>query len=202
LTSGNPPDVPDLPGSQDAPEGSLEARDLKLVSVPNSSTSSSSSDTAGPRTSAGPHTSAPSHTDAPDSPEQSIGWEAAASALPSAGEQGDSDQSGLPIWLFVVLFVAFALVSGWQFRVAGALAQQVVGLESELATTTALLGAHQSRLVEIRGGVRALASQLEELKALVDADPESADESQGQGASAPARDADAGLEKIPARLAH
>lgn len=200
MTSGNPPDVPDLPGSQNAPEGSPETRDLKLVSAPNSSTSPP--DAAQPHTAAQPRTTAPPRTIAQPrttASEQSDVSEAAASALSSTDEQGDSERSGLPIWLFVILFLTFALVSGWQFRVTGALEKQVVGLESELSTTTALLGAHQSRLVEIRGGVHALASQLDGLKALVDADPGSADLSQSNSVSTSAHD-DAALEEIQARL--
>jgi uncharacterized membrane protein (UPF0136 family) len=86
-------------------------------------------------------------------------------------DQGDSSRRGLPIWLFVVAFLLFALALGWQFQVAGQLEQEIAGLETELAETTALLGAHQSRLLEIRGGVHELVAQLDGLRALVEAEP-------------------------------
>jgi len=115
-------------------------------------------------------------------------------------DDDDSSRRGLPIWLFVVFFLGAALAIGWQFRLTGQLEQEITGLESELAATTALLGAHQSRLVEIRGGVRDLASQLEGLKALVDADPTDSLSSTQPSREAPAASPRAQGREIPARL--
>jgi hypothetical protein len=189
---------------------------LKLVPAPDSSASpkSESPNSALPN-SALPHSALPRsaqpRSEASDSAElskdrgasplspSSSSSSSSLSSSPSAGEEGGSNQRGLPIWLFVVLFLAFALVSGWQFQVAAALEEQIIGLESELVTTTDLLDAHQERLVEIRGGVHALVSQVDGLRALVDADPGSVGDSRPHGAASPPTRA-AELDEIPARL--
>jgi uncharacterized membrane protein (UPF0136 family) len=71
---------------------------------------------------------------------------------------------------------AFALALAWQSRVVGQLEQEIVGLEQAFEESRLLLGAHQSRLAEIRGGVHDLITQLEGLQTLVDADPSEATE--------------------------
>jgi len=187
MASGDPPEAPD----SSAPSN---PRELKLVSNPESpslSTSASAPESQSPSASA-------------STPENSAA--APSSVRPATDEDGhDSSRRGLPIWLFVLFFLVSALAIGWQFRLAGQLEQQIAGLESELAATTALLGAHQSRLVEIRGGVRDLAVQLDGLKALVDAEPADALSSSQpplEGAPAPSHRVEARAEarEIPARL--
>ena len=86
-------------------------------------------------------------------------------------DSGASERRRPSIWLFLLVFVAFGIALGWQFRLAGQLEQQIVGLEQELREAQVLLGAHKSRLAEIRGGVHDLVTQLDGLRALVDADP-------------------------------
>jgi hypothetical protein len=92
-----------------------------------------------------------------------------------------------------VVIVACAVALGWQFRVAGQLKQEIGGLQLELRETQDLLGAHKSRLAEIRGGVHDLATQLEGLRVLVDADP-------NEPASVVALPVDNPGASIPARL--
>jgi hypothetical protein len=92
----------------------------------------------------------------------------------------------------LLVIAAFAVTLGWQFRVAGQLEREIGGLQQALRETQVLLGAHKSRLAEIRGGVHDLAAQLDGLRVLVDADPsEPASELalpvDNPGASIPAR---------------
>jgi hypothetical protein len=96
----------------------------------------------------------------------------AESPASASGEGADpSERRGLPIWLFLLVFVLFSGALFWQVRVARDLEGQVAGLEQELAAARSLLGAHRSHLGEIRAGVRDLAAQLTSLQTLVDADP-------------------------------
>jgi len=108
-------------------------------------------------------------------------------------DSGASERRRPPIWLCVVVIVASAIALGWQFRVAGQLKQEIGGLQQELRETQVLLGAHKSRLAEIRGGVHDLATQLEGLRVLVDADP-------NEPASVVALPVDNPGASIPARL--
>jgi hypothetical protein len=187
MASGDPPEASDSSNPSNP-------RELKLVSNPESPSVSTSA--------LAPEGSSPSPSrSTPDStPENSAATPS--SERPATDEDGhDSSRRGLPIWLFVVLFLVSALAIGWQFRLAGQLEQQIAGLESELAATTALLGAHQSRLVEIRGGVRDLAVQIDGLKALVDAEPaDSLSSSQPPHEGTPAPPHRAEAREIPARL--
>ena len=89
-------------------------------------------------------------------------------------DSGEERRSGLPFWLFVLALVIFSGVVFWQIRRAGELEAQVVQLEEQLAETEALLEAHRSHLVEIRGGVHALSDRLGALQELVDREPASA----------------------------
>jgi len=108
-------------------------------------------------------------------------------------DSGASERRRPPPWLFFLVVAVFAAGLGWQFRVAGQLEREIGRLEQELRETHVLLGAHKSRLFEIRGGVHDLATRLEGLRALVDADPGEA----AQGLAAPGVDPGA---SIPARL--
>lgn len=81
------------------------------------------------------------------------------------------ERRSLPVWLFVVALILFALVIGRQAQVAGELEAEVAGLEERLERTHALLDAHRSHLSEIRGGVQELSERLEGLRSLVDRDP-------------------------------
>ena len=185
MASGDPPEAPDSSSSS-----ASDPRELKLVSNPDSHSPSASAATPGSLSSKTAASTLENSAAAP-SPDR------------PATDAGDHDSSrrGLPIWLFVVFFLVSALAIGWQFRLAGQLEQEIAGLESELAATTALLGAHQSRLVEIRGGVHDLAVQLEGLQALVDSEPSdslSSSQTQRQGGPVPSPRTEA--REIPARL--
>lgn len=91
-----------------------------------------------------------------------------------ADESGSEERSrrGLPIWLFVLVFVLFSLALGWQASTARRLEGEVARLEQALAGSRALLGAHRDHLGEIRTGVADLTARLDGLKRLVDASPE------------------------------
>jgi hypothetical protein len=75
---------------------------------------------------------------------------------------------GVPIWLFVLLALAFVLVVLWQVQVARELEAEVARVEAELARSTVLLDAHRSRLSEVRSGIHALSDQLDGLRSLAD----------------------------------
>ena len=121
-------------------------------------------------------------------------------------QDASSDRSGVPGWLFLVLLLAAAGLIGWQFQIKGELESQISGLESELRDTQALLGAHKSRLGEIRSGVQALSNQLSGLLVLVEADPAAdvtleSETSRGEAASGTASEGAAQTQhEIPARL--
>jgi hypothetical protein len=92
-------------------------------------------------------------------------------ATPSTSGTGRSERRSLPVWLFVVVLIAFALLIGWQAQLASELEAEVAGLEQELVRSRALLDAHRTHLGEIRGGVHELSASLEGLRTLVDRDP-------------------------------
>ncbi len=92
-------------------------------------------------------------------------------ATPRPEESEAGGRRGVPIWVLILLALVFAGVVSWQLQQKGQLERRIAGLEQELGATRAQLGAHRSRLVEIRGGVQALADQVQGLKTLVDADP-------------------------------
>lgn len=112
---------------------------------------------------------------------------------------GASRKSGMPIWVFLLLIVAFVVVLGWQLRVADGLEEEIAGLEQDLRETRTLLGAHESRLLEVRSGVHDLSARLEGLKALVDLDPSNA---VSAGTTTNPVDPVASDRSIPARLPH
>jgi hypothetical protein len=189
MASGDIPEAPDA-----SPPSS--PRDLKLVSNPGSESAPT------PPLPSGSPSASPSESPSETSANSTSENPAAAPPAHQRGTDGDgASRQGLPIWLFVVFFLVFALALGWQFRLAGQLEQEIAGLESELAETTALLGAHQTRLIEIRGGVRDVAVQLEGLEALVNAEPADAlSSAQPSRESSSAASSRAGAREIPARL--
>jgi hypothetical protein len=138
---------------------------------------------------------------------RSIGGEASfesSASKPSAGAnraparaRDKTPWRGVPVWLFVVVLVLFAVAVGWQLRVAGELRQEIADLETNLARTSALLGAHQNRLSEIRGGVYELVDRVEGLRALVDAEPRASASPPLLDSSGPAADS---RPRIPPRL--
>ena len=88
-----------------------------------------------------------------------------------ASSDDRSDRRGLPVWLFVLAVIVFALVIGRQAQMASQLETRVEGLEAELVQSEALLEAHRAHLGQIRGGVQELSVQLDRLQILVDEDP-------------------------------
>ncbi|MBW2500433.1 MAG: hypothetical protein JRF61_24380, partial [Deltaproteobacteria bacterium] len=89
----------------------------------------------------------------------------------SAEESGEGRSRGIPIWLFLLVFLAFALALTWQVREGRRLEAEVVGLEQELTQTRSQLRAHRGHLSEIRSGIHAIADRFEALRSLVDRGP-------------------------------
>jgi len=119
---------------------------------------------------------------------------------------GDA-RRGLPVWLFLLVFVLFSLALLWQVREARRLTSVVVTLEQDLAEARARLGAHRDHLGEIRLGVEGLSERLVELRRLVEAGPETVPGA-GAGRTSSASGSRSGREatgagasgSIPARL--
>lgn len=173
---GDPPAVPPA------------ERELKLVSTPQFDSQSSDPSSAKMGADDGDAISA---SEAPN--------------LDSPGRQDSGDESSsrsLPIWVFALLVVVFAVALGWQQRVAGGLEREIAALEAELSVTTARLGAHRARLEEIRQGVGELSSHLEGLRVLVDADPEDSVAAGDNRLQAAPGEPQAAPFEIPARLPH
>lgn len=145
-----PPTVDDGDSTSGQPEQGQRPGDLKLVSHPIT------------------------HTDAESRPPEAPPRDAVGSGADAPAEAEEGKRRGVPIWVFLLVVLGFAIALVWQVRVAGELEQQVAGLEQDLRATRADLGAHRSRLGEIRSGVRGLVSQLDGLRALVEADPSEA----------------------------
>jgi uncharacterized protein HemX len=78
---------------------------------------------------------------------------------------------GLIFWLLVALFVAASAGLVIQTQHAGELQGTVEALEGELFTTRTALDAYEVRFGEVRESVGSLQAQLEQLNALVNADP-------------------------------
>ena len=117
----------------------------------------------------------------------------------------EGGRRGLPIWLFLVVFVLFSLALVWQVREARRLEGAVTTLEQDLAEARTLLGAHRDHLGEIRTGVEGVSERLDELRRLVEAGPEAIQDagepraSIGSG-SEPGLEVSPGSVSIPARL--
>lgn len=114
---------------------------------------------------------------APGASSPSAAAAAGAAGGPKAGRR-------LPLWLFVVLFVAFLIAFGYQTRHAGRLESEVARLEASLAQAESRLESHRTHLLEIRGGVHDLTTRLESLRTLIDRDP-TVEASPAPGAEAP-----------------
>lgn len=78
---------------------------------------------------------------------------------------------GLPIWLFLVVFVLFSVALAWQVGEVRRLESTVARLEGEIDTARALVGAHRAHLSKIQSGVRDLTDRLAGLGRLVEAGP-------------------------------
>lgn len=122
-------------------------------------------------------------------------------------EPTEGERRGLPVWLFLLVFVLFSLALVWQVREARQLEGAVATLEQDLAEARALLGAHRDHLGEIRNGVEGLSERLGELRRLVEAGPEAiqdAGDTRSSSASGsgtePAAAGSRGSPSIPARL--
>jgi hypothetical protein len=147
--------------------------------------------------SAGPKTRLQAVGGTPESTDVRKGREEAGSA--------EGERRGLPVWLFVLVFVLFALALVWQVREARRLQGAVATLEQDLAEAQTLLSAHRDHLGEIRNGVEGLSERLGALRRLVETGPEAI---QGAGdppasigfGSEPAAMGSDGSPAIPARL--
>ena len=103
----------------------------------------------------------------------------------------EGERRGLPVWLFLLVFVLFSLALVWQVREARQLQGAVATLEQELAEARILLGAHRDHLGEIRNGVEGLSERLGALRRLVEAGPEAI-----QGAGDPPASIGSGSEPV------
>ncbi len=120
-------------------------------------------------------------------------------------EPTEGDRRGLPIWLFLVVFVVFSLALVWQVLEARRLEGAVATLEQDLTEARTLLGAHRDHLGEIRAGVEAVSERLGELRRLVEAGPETIQDADDRRASVgsgsePGPEISPGSVSIPARL--
>jgi hypothetical protein len=91
---------------------------------------------------------------------------------------------GWLFWLLVVLLFAVSAGLVIQTQHAGELRGTVEVLEGELFTTRTALDAYEARFDEVRDSVGSLKAQLEQLNALVNADPlaESAESASAEAA--------------------
>jgi uncharacterized protein HemX len=96
------------------------------------------------------------------------------SAAPPAEDRAHASESsgrGALFWLLVALVVAASAGLVVQTQHAGELQGTVAALEGELFTTRTALDAYEVRFDEVRDSVGSLQAQLEQLNALVNADP-------------------------------
>jgi hypothetical protein len=112
-----------------------------------------------------------------------------ASAAPPTEDRASASESSGRGWLFWLLVVGLIASSAGlvvQTQHAGELQGAIETLEGELFTTRTALDAYEVRFGEVRDSVGSLKTQLEQLSALVSADP-LADENRtvsGAGAAA------------------
>ena len=108
------------------------------------------------------------------------------SSTPAAGTQGRGRSgAGVLTWLLIGAALLFAWLWLTQVEKANGLADQIVGLEEDLATARAGLAAWEVHHDAVRGGVEGLAVQLGALQALLERSPTAATGSQ----AAPSADA-------------
>lgn len=96
------------------------------------------------------------------------------SAAPPAQDPANVNESsgrGWLFWLLVVGLIASSVGLAVQTQHAGELQGAVETLEGELFTTRTALDAYEVRFGEVRDSVGSLKTQLEQLNALVSADP-------------------------------
>jgi uncharacterized protein HemX len=94
------------------------------------------------------------------------------SVAPPAADPGSEPAGrGLLFWLLVAVAVAASAGLVVQMQRAGELRGTVAALEGELFTTRTALDAYEVRFDEVRDSVGGLQAQLEQLNALVNADP-------------------------------
>ncbi|MBW2288112.1 MAG: hypothetical protein JRG90_09860 [Deltaproteobacteria bacterium] len=92
-------------------------------------------------------------------------------APPAADRASEPAGRGVLFWLLVALVVAASAGLVVQMQRAGELQGTVAELEGELFTTRTALDAYEVRFDEVRDSVGSLQAQLEQLNALVNADP-------------------------------
>jgi len=88
-------------------------------------------------------------------------------------ERAASERSGVRVAFAVLTVLVFgsALAAAFQTRRVAELTGEVAALNGQLAVAERQIDAYRGRLVEIRGAVGGLHSQLAELDALVESDP-------------------------------
>ncbi len=77
----------------------------------------------------------------------------------------------LAFWILASLVFVCALTAAYQSQQVAQLNGQVAGLNGELTTVRTQLEAYEGRMVEIRGAVAQLQSELRELDELAQRDP-------------------------------
>ena len=106
-------------------------------------------------------------------------------APPDDGSAPESGGRGPLFWLLSVLAIAAFVGLVVQTQRAGELQGTIEALEGELFTTRTALDAYESRFDEVRHSVGSLQAQLEQLSALVSADPAAEEPLSAAGADAP-----------------
>jgi hypothetical protein len=122
------------------------------------------------------------------------------SVAPPAEDRAKASESpgrGWLFWLLVGLVVVAAAGLVVQTQRAGELQGAVELLEGELFTTRTALDAYEARFDEVRDSVGSLRAQLEQLNALVNADPLSEPAASGEAAIS----GESGLPAAPSDLA-
>lgn len=87
------------------------------------------------------------------------------------GQASEPAGRGWLFWLLMALFIAASAGLLVQTQRAGELQGAVRALEGELFTARTALDAYETRFEEVRDSVGSLRAQLEQLNALVNADP-------------------------------
>jgi len=120
----------------------------------------------------------------------------------SVEDRPNTDESsgrGWLFWLLVALVVASSAGLVVQTQHAGELQGAVEMLEGELFTTRTALDAYEVRFGEVRDSVGSLQAQLEQLNALVNADPLAEAAARLSEAEAAASSGESGFQVDPTR---